>query len=128
MTPVNKVPVGHEGRRHLLAYLDHYRLKKTKHFKQGGANSEPLFLSETGRPLTKGAIGLLFGRLRERVGMSRKDIRASLLRKNFAARYLQTGGDPQGLQALMGYEGMAPIRQYLRWYDQLLHDRTQDEA
>ncbi len=52
--------LGHEGRRHLLAYLDDYRLKEAAHFEQGWTNSEPLFLSETGRPLTKGALGLLF--------------------------------------------------------------------
>jgi site-specific recombinase XerD len=83
--------LGHERQRSLFMYLDHYRLKKTTHFKQDDANTEPLFLSETGHPLKKGAIGLLFGRLRERVAMSRKDIRASLLRKNVAMRY---GLDP----------------------------------
>jgi site-specific recombinase XerD len=57
------------------------------------------------------------------------DLPTGILSVNsFALRYLQAGGDPQGLQALMGYEGMAPIRQYLRWYDQLLHDCTLDEA
>ena len=47
------------------------------------------------------------------------------LRHSFALRYLRAGGDPQGLQALMGYEGMAPIRQYLRWYTQLFHEQMQ---
>ena len=41
---------------------------------------------------------------------------------------LQAGGNARGLQALLGYEGMAPVRQYLRWYDQLLHEQTQQET
>lgn len=94
--------LSHEGRRHLLAYLDQYRLKAAKHFKQDRANAQPLFLSERGRPLTKGAIGLLFGRLRKRVGMSK--IRASHLRKHFAARYMQTGGDQHTLLELLGQQ------------------------
>ncbi len=94
--------LGHEGRRHLFAYLDHFRLKEVKHFKQGRANAEPLFLSETGRPLTKSAIGLVFGRLRKRVGVNTKTICASLVRKNFAVRYLQTGGDLCTLWELLG--------------------------
>jgi site-specific recombinase XerD len=43
------------------------------------------------------------------------------LRHGFALRYLQAGGNPRGLQALLGYEGMAPVRQYLHWQNQLFH-------
>jgi hypothetical protein len=28
----------------------------------------------------------------------------------------------------MGYEGMAPVRQYLRWHDQLLLEQMQKET
>ena len=37
----------------------------------------------------------------------------------------QTRGDPQGLQALMSNKRAAPIRQYLRWQNQWLHDQVQ---
>jgi site-specific recombinase XerC len=47
-----------------------------------------------------------------------------MLRHSFALRYLQAGGNPRGLQELLGYEGMAPVRQYLRWQDQLFHYQT----
>jgi site-specific recombinase XerD len=93
-----------------LVYLDQYRLKQTKQVKRGGANVEPLFLSETGHPLTKGAIGLLFGRLRQRVATSRKDMRASLFRKHFAARYLQAGGDQHTLLELLGQQKSVMIK------------------
>jgi site-specific recombinase XerD len=99
---VRWLTVGHEGRRHLLMYLEQYRLKMTCPSNRDDANEEPLFLTETGAPLTKGTIGLLFGRLRQRVGMSKT--RASLLRKDFAARYLQAGGDQQTLLELLGQQ------------------------
>jgi site-specific recombinase XerD len=70
----------------------------------------------------------VFARLRKRVGISDSAINPQILRHNFALRYLQAGGNPQGLQELMGYEGMAPVRQYLRWYNQMFHDPIQKEA
>jgi site-specific recombinase XerD len=51
-----------------------------------------------------------------------------LLRHSFALRYLQAGGSPRGLQELLGYGGMAPVRQYLRWQDQLFHNQTQNRS
>jgi len=65
---VRVLTLGHEGLRHLLAYLDGYRLTEGARFERGGGSLEHLFLSETGRPLTKSALGLLFDRLRKRGG------------------------------------------------------------
>ncbi len=65
---VRVLTLGHEGQRHLLAYLDGYRLTEGARFERGGGSLEHLFLSETGRPLTKSALGLLFDRLRKRGG------------------------------------------------------------
>jgi site-specific recombinase XerD len=101
--------LGHEGWSHLVAYLDAYRLKEGAYFEQGKACSEPLFLSETGRPLTKSAVALMFNRLRQRVDVSQKNIRASLMRESFAVRYLQTGGDRQTLRELLGQQKSAVI-------------------
>jgi site-specific recombinase XerC len=47
------------------------------------------------------------------------------LRPSFAFRYLQAGGDPQGFQELMGYEGLAPVRPYLRWHTHWRHHQMQ---
>jgi site-specific recombinase XerD len=44
---------------------------------------------------------------------------------SFALRYLQAGGNPRGLQELFGSEGMAPVRQYVRWYEQMLEEQRQ---
>ena len=87
--------------------------------------TDPLFCTERGRPLTKNSLALLFRRLRTRAGMDEIPISPKILRHSFALRYLQAGGNPQGLQELLAYEGTAPVRQYQRWSDQMLHDRMQ---
>ena len=68
----------------------------------------------------------MFARFRQQAGVSEEAITPQILRHSFALRYLQAGGNPQGLQELMGYEGMAPIRHYLRWHDQLLHEQMRN--
>lgn len=98
-----RLSLGHEGLRHLRAYLDASRLGVTAPVEQRGVGQDHLFLSETGRPLTKNGVVLLFGRLRKRAGMRRKSVNPSLLRESFALRYLQTGGEPFILQELLGY-------------------------
>jgi site-specific recombinase XerD len=48
-----RLTLGQEGLRHLLAYLDDYRLGAAACGEQGGTSEAHLFLSETGCPLTK---------------------------------------------------------------------------
>jgi site-specific recombinase XerD len=95
--------LGPEGWHHLLVYLDGYRLGAVASGERGWGSSDPLFLSETGGPLTKSGVTLLFGRLRKRAGITGEGVTASLLRKSFAMRYLQAGGNPLTLQRLLGY-------------------------
>ncbi len=71
---------------------------------------------------------MVLARFHKRAGVSDTLITPQILRHSFALRYLQTGGDPHGLKELLGYEGMAPVRQYLRWHEQLLQERTQQES
>ena len=71
---------------------------------------------------------MVFARFRTRAGISDTTVSPQMLRHSFALRYLQAGGNPRGLQALLGYEGMAPVRQYLRWQDQLFHNQTQNTS
>jgi site-specific recombinase XerD len=89
-----RLMLGHEGLEHLLVYLDTYRLGVATPLEQRGVSQDYLFLSETGRPLTKNGMALLFGRLRKRAGISRKGVKPSLLREGFALRFLQTGAVP----------------------------------
>jgi site-specific recombinase XerD len=92
------------------------------------AGGDPLFGARGKQPLSKNGVSMVFARLRKRAGVSASTITPQSLRHSFALRYLQTGGDPHGLQELMGYEGMAPIRHYLRWQDQWIHDHIHKEA
>ena len=89
------------------------------------AGGDPLFGSEGKQPLTRNGVNMLFARFRQHAGISEEALSPHVLRHGFAFRYLQAGGNPHELQALMGYQGMAPIRQYLRWYTQLLHEQMQ---
>jgi len=109
-----RLSLGHEGLRHLRAYLDTSRLGVTAPVEQRGVGQDHLFLSETGRPLTKNGVVLLFGRLRKRAGIRRKSVNPSLLRESFALRYLQTGGEPFILQELLGYTEQATSTHYRR--------------
>jgi len=89
------------------------------------AGGDPLFGSQGKQQLTRNGVTMMFARFRTRAGISEEAISPQILRHSFALRYLRAGGNPQGLQESMGYEGMALIRQYLRWYDQLLHEQMQ---
>jgi len=89
---------------------------------------DPLFSTSGKQPLSKNRVSMVIARFRQRAGLSDTTFSPQVLRHSFALRYLQAGGSPQGLQALMGYEGMAPVRQYLSWYDQLLYEQLQHES
>jgi site-specific recombinase XerD len=108
------VPLGSEGLRHLLAYVDGFRLQSVKQEKRRRVGEEPLFVSETGHPLRKNTIDLVLSRLRKRAGITRKGVNPSLLRDTFAVRYLQSGGDLFTLRELLGQEESAVVRRALR--------------
>jgi site-specific recombinase XerD len=55
-------------------------------------------------------------------------ISPQILRHRFAFRYLQAGGDPRGLQELLGYAEMTLVKRYLSWYEQLVHEGTENQA
>lgn len=109
---VRRLTLGHEGLRHLLAYLDDYRLGEAVCRER--TEEEYLFLSEAGRPFTKSGITLLFDRLRQRAGITRKGVGPALLRENFAMRYLQTGGDLCTLWDLLGQKKSTSFQRYLQ--------------
>lgn len=109
--------------RHLRSYLKQMDPTTRRGLTIRKAGGDPLFAAKGKQPLTKNGVTMVFARLRKRAGISESIISPQILRHSFALRYLQAGGDPQGLQELMGYEGMAPVRQYLRWQDQLLHEQ-----
>jgi integrase/recombinase XerC len=103
-----QIPLGENSFRFLLEYLDQSRLTRGEHL----ADEVPLFLSETGQPLTPNAITLLLVRLSQRAGMAGKGVTASRLRDPFAVRYLQQGGHPHTLQKLLGLSSRAALKRY----------------
>jgi site-specific recombinase XerD len=121
-----QMPLGSICLSHLRAYLKQMEPTTRRGLARRHAGGDPLFGSRGKQPLTRNGMTMVFTRFRTRAGISEKALSPQILRHSFAFRYLQAGGNPHELQALMGYEGMAPIRQYLRWHDQLLHERMQN--
>lgn len=116
--------LGPQGLHQLLSYLEQHRPKQEELVVWGSPGEDHLFLSETRRALTITGIALLFARLRKRAGVTGKQISPQILRHSFALRYLQAGGIPRRLQEMLGYAGMAQVKQYLQWYDQGVHGCT----
>jgi site-specific recombinase XerD len=113
---------------HLRWYLKQMNPTTRRGLTRRKAGGDPLFGSKGKQPLTKNGVTMVFARFRKRAGISGTTISPQVLRHSFALQYLQTGGSPQVLQELLGYEGMAPVKRYLRWHDQLLHEQTQQES
>ena len=119
-----QMPLGATCLAHLRAYLKQMEPTTKRGLARRHAGGDPLFGSREKQPLTRNGVTMVFARLRTRGGLSDTTMSPQMLRHSFALRYLQAGGNPRGLQALLGYGGMAPVRQYLRWQDQLFHNQT----
>ena len=113
---------------HLRSYLRQVEPTTKRELARRHAGGDPLFGSEGKQTLTANGVSMVFARLRTRVGVCDTTISPQILRHSFAFRYLQAGGNARGLQELLGYEGMAPVRQYLLWQDQLFHHQAQNKS
>ncbi len=110
-----RFPVGHEALEAVRVYMEQYRMDgRRADAERGGVSDKPLFLSETGHALTENGIVSVFGRLRERAGLTREEIGPTLVRDSFAVRYLQAGGNLFTLRDLLGYQESATVNRYLR--------------
>jgi integrase/recombinase XerD len=99
--------------RNLLSYLDRHRPDDEELAEWGSAGEDPLFLSETRRPLTVNGVTLLFARLRKHSGITCKRISPHIFRHPFAIRYLVNGGDPFSLRDLPGHEDLSTVKMYM---------------
>jgi site-specific recombinase XerD len=120
-----QMPLGLTCLSHLRSYLKQMKPTTKRRLTSRHAGGDPLFGSKGKQPLTRNGVTMLFARFCQHAGIGEETLTPQILRHSFAFRYLRAGGNPHGLQALMGYEGMAPIRQYLRWHEQLLHEQMQ---
>jgi site-specific recombinase XerD len=118
------MPLGATCLSHLRVYMKQMEPTTKRGLARRRAGGDPLFGSREKQPLTRNGVTMVFARLRTRAGLSDTHMSPQILRHSFALRYLQAGGNPRGLQALLGYGGMAPVRQYLRWQIQLFHNQT----
>jgi site-specific recombinase XerD len=116
-----RLALGPQGLRQVLSYLEQHRPKPEELVAWGNASEDHLFLSETRRALTISGIALLFVRIKKRAGIAGEQVSPQMLRHSFALRYLQMGGNPRRLQEMLGYSGMAQVKQYLRWHEQVVH-------
>ena len=123
-----QIPLGATCLSHLRAYLKQMEPATKRGLSRRHAGGDPLFASQGKQPLTRNGVAMVFARLRTRAGISDITMSPQVLRHSFALRYLQAGGNPRGLQELLGYVDMAPVRQYLRWHDQLFHNQTQNTS
>lgn len=123
-----QIPLGATCLSHLRSYLKQMEPATKRGLSRRHAGGDPLFGSKGKQPLTRNGVTMVFARLRKRAGISDITMSPQMLRRSFALRYLQAGGNPRGLQELLGYGGMAPVRQYLRWQDQLFHGQTQNKS
>jgi site-specific recombinase XerD len=122
------MPLGPTCLSHLRSYLRQMDLTSRRGPAGRKAGGDPLFGSKGKQPLTKNGVTMVFARLQNRAGISDATTSPQSLRHSFALRYLQAGGNPRGLQELLGYEGMAPVRQYLRWQNHLFHNQTPNKS
>jgi len=123
-----QIPLGATCLSHLRSYLKQMEPTTKRGLSRRHAGGDPLFGSKGKQPLTRNGVTMVFARFRTRAGISDITMSPQMLRHSFALRYLQAGGNPRGLQELLGYGGMAPVRQYLRWQDHLFHSQTQNKS
>lgn len=110
---------------YLRIYLRLMEPETRKGLARRRAGDDPLFGSQGKESLTKNGVTMVFARFRKRGGINEPMITPQVLRHSFALRYLRTGGSPRELQKLLGYGGMAQVRQYLRWHEQVLREQRQ---
>jgi len=101
------VPIGKYVQMTLWSYIDKVRLEPTI------PNSDNLFLSSNGKPITVNTIKLFFSRLAKSSGV--KKLHAHLCRHTFAINYLLNGGDIFSLKEILGHTTLDMVNHYLHF-------------
>ena len=104
-------PLSADGQRAVCAYLDQARLTAAWEPAVPEAQDR-LLLTERLRPLTRNSLILLFKRLSQRAGFTRRPICSSMLRDTYAIRFLQTGGRLAALREQLGVAELASVKRY----------------
>ena len=101
------VPVGRFVTGLLCHYIDCERPRLN------GKESNYLFLSKDGNPVTANALKLMFSRLAKKSGVTR--LHAHLCRHTFAVNYLLNGGDIFSLREILGHTTLEMVNHYLHF-------------
>jgi site-specific recombinase XerD len=77
-------------------------------------NSEALFISRHGLPISSNAVQQMINKLGKRAGIKEIRCSAHTFRHTFAVNFLKAGGSVRHLQEIMGHTSMKPLEVYLR--------------
>ena len=101
------VPIGKQTRMILFSYINKERMELNLH------DSNFLFLSSRGTPITANAIKLMFSRLAKTSGVRR--LHCHLCRHTFATNYLLNGGDIFSLKEILGHTTFEMVNRYVHF-------------
>ena len=113
------VPLGRPAKRAILEYL---RKGRPRLFR-AGKSGDVLFLSRTGRPLTRMAYWLILQRYVKQAGIGKK-VTPHTIRHSFATHLLDGGADLRAVQEMLGHADISTTSIYLhldRFYLQEVH-------
>ncbi len=114
---IRTVPLSADGQRAVCTYLDQARLTPAWEPAVPEARDR-LLLTERRHPLTKNSLTLLFKRLSQRAGFTRRSICPSMLRDTYAIRFVQGGGGLAALREQLGVADLASVKRYQHFCEQ----------
>lgn len=97
------VPIGSKVTKALLKYRMTHRPE--------GSGADSLFLTRDGRPVNKARVQKIIRRYGEKAGI-RTRTSPHTFRSTKAVLYLRNGGDPFGLQRMLGHSSLVMTRRY----------------
>jgi site-specific recombinase XerD len=104
-------PMGKQVQRLLWRYINRYRPQPAK------SNTDPLFLTADGRPLTKDRVEKIMSYYGKKAEISGVRCSPHTFRHTAAVRFLRNGGDIFSLQRILGHTSLEMTRKYCELAD-----------
>lgn len=101
-----KVPVGSQAKKAVLEYIS-----KERREPMNPQDSDRLFLTVDGTPITHTAVAKVFQRVKIRADVPK--LHPHVCRHTFSVRYLINGGDAFSLQKILGHTSLEMTRKYV---------------
>jgi len=96
------IPIGKQVQRFLWRYINRYRPEPAT------VNSDFLFLTREGRPLTKDRVEKIMSYYGKKAGLRGVRCSPHTLRHSAAVRFLRNGGDVFSMQRMLGHATCGP--------------------